>query len=454
MWKEVRQTLQLGWPIILGNLTQIALGIIDSAMVGAIHSSQLAASSFVNNIITIPLIIGMGLSMAISPLVAAALGAGDFDKPLRILYNGTLITGLVALLMALSLHLGVGIVHHMGQDQIVAELAGPYLIWMAWGMIPMVFFISAKQFADGLGKTRIPMYISLASLPVNVLLNYAFIFGKLGAPRLELEGAGIGTLVSRTLIAIAIIMFIFRSPDFRPYRRNLREQLQLRNDRIRDIFRIGIPSSLQYGMEAGPFPVSGLMAGWLGYVQQAAHQIAIGLASVTFMVALGISVAGSIRVAFAYGRKDWQQARHIGISTIAMAVAYGSFCAIGFIIGRHQLPLLFNDEGPVLAYASTLLLLAGIFQISDSVQAVGVGLLRGLQDMRIPTFFVALAYWIIGLPAGYALAFLGGWDVSGLWIGFVLGLSGSAGFLSLRFLRLTGKKDAHPAEPPAAIAKG
>ncbi|MCB0642623.1 MAG: polysaccharide biosynthesis C-terminal domain-containing protein, partial [Phaeodactylibacter sp.] len=238
MWAQVRHTLRLGWPIILGNLTQMLLGIIDSAMVGAIHSSQLAAASFVNNLITIPLILGIGLTMAISPLVANAMGEDDKDKPLRIMYNGLWIVGIVALLMAIVIHLGVDIVYHMGQDLIVAELSKEYLIWMGWGMVPMVLFIGMKQFADGLGKTQAPMYIALASLPINVILNYMFIFGKWGAPRLELEGAGIGTLVARVMIMIAIAVLIFRGQGFAPYRQHLREQLQFRKDRLRDVFRI------------------------------------------------------------------------------------------------------------------------------------------------------------------------------------------------------------------------
>lgn len=439
MWGEIRQTLKLGWPIILGNLSQMALGIIDSAMVGAIHSSQLAAASFVNNIIGIPFILCIGLTMAISPLVANAMGEGDADKPLRILYNGMWIVGLLSFAMALALHLGVDIVHYMGQDRIVAELSKPYLKWMAWGMIPMSLFMAIKQFADGLGKTRMPMYLAVLSIPINVLVNYAFIFGKWGAPRMELEGAGVGTLVSRVVIMIGIALLVFRGTGFAPYRRHLKEQLRIRTARLQDVFRIGIPSGLQYGMESASFAVSGIMAGWLGYIQQAAHQIALGLASVTFMVSLGISAAGSIRVAYAYGQREWRRARQIGITTIAMAGAYGLSCALLFIAGRYHLPLLFNDEPPVLEYAAMLMLLAAVFQISDSVQAVGVGLLRGIQDVRIPTLFVGLAYWMAGIPAGYGLAFVAGWQIAGIWAGFVLGLSASAALLSFRFLRLTGR---------------
>lgn len=441
MWQEVKRTLQLGWPIVLGNLTQMALGVIDSAMVGAIHSSQLAASSFVNNLIGIPLIVGMGMCMAISPLVAAAQGEDDQDKPLRILYNGLWVVGLVATLMALGLTLGIDIVYHMGQDKIVATLARPYLIWMAWGMLPMVFFLAIKQFADGLGYTRIAMYISLASLPINVLINYAFIYGQWGAPRMELAGAGVGTLVSRTIIMLAMAAYVLKAPRFAPYRQNIQDQLRLKLDRIKDIIRIGIPSSMQYGMESAAFAVSGIMAGWLGYIQQAAHQIAIHLAALSFMVPLGLSAAGSIRVAFAYGKKNWGHARQIGISTIFLAGTYGVLCGTFFILFRHQLPYLFNDEASVINYATQLLFLAAVFQISDSIQAIGVGLLRGLQDVKVPTYLVAIAYWVIGIPLGIILAFVLDWEVSGIWIGLVVGLSVSAVFLTMRFLRITKRKN-------------
>lgn len=438
MWSEIKKTLRLGWPIILGNLTQISLGIIDSAMVGAIHSSQLAAAAFVNNLIALPFIIAVGLTMAISPLAAAALGEGDSDKPLRILYNGAWIVGLLTLGMAATIHRGADLVYYLGQDAIVAQLARPYLIWMVWAIVPMGLFMAMKQYADGLGQTRWAMYLSLAALPLNVLINYAFIYGEWGAPRMELEGAGVGTMASRVVITIAMALLIFRARTFARYRRNLRDQLQWRADRIRDIFRIGIPSSMQYGMESGAFAVSGIMAGWLGYQQQAAHQIAISLAAIAFMTPLGISAAGSIRVAYAYGKKDWPWARRIGSTTIGLAAAYGLACALFFIAGRRHLPLIFNDEPAVLDYAALLLFFVAAFQISDSVQAVGVGLLRGLQDVRIPTLFVAIAYWVVGIPAGYFLAFQLDWNITGIWTGLVLGLSGSAGLLSGRFWRLTG----------------
>lgn len=444
MWKEIRQTIHLGWPIVLGNITQLALGIIDQAMVGAIHSSQLAAASFVNNLIAIPMIMGLGLTMAISPLVAMAQGSGEDDGPLRILYNGWWVIGTFGVIMALILTLGINMVYYMGQDQIVADLAKPYLWWMGIAIIPMVLFVTTKQFADGLGKTRIAMYITLSSLPINVLLNYAFIYGYWGAPRMELEGAGVGTLFTRILTTIAIVYIVFNNKGFAKYRQHVGEQLRFSWDKMKDIFKLGIPAGMQYGMESAAFAVSGIMAGWLGYIQQASHQIALSLAALTFMVSLGISNAGSIRVAYAFGRKDWVKTRQIGSSTLIMAVIYGLISGTILILGRHYFPTFFNEEAPVLEFATILLIMAAIFQVSDSVQAVGVGLCRGVQDVNIPTLFVSIAYWIFGVPGGYVLAFYFGLEIAGIWIGLIIGLSISAVLLTLRFLRITRKGKVKP----------
>jgi len=437
MWKEIKLTLKLGWPIILGNITQMSLGIIDSAMVGAIHSSQLAAASFVNNLIALPMVFNLGFTMAISPLVAAAQGEGDYDKPLRITYNGLWVAGIIAILFGLILHFNSGIVFQLGQDDIVANLSENYLIWMIWSILPMALFSILKQFSDGLGFTKWPLYIALSAMPVNVLLNYALIYGKWGIPALELEGAGIGTFLSRIYTLIAITILIFRHKNFAPYRQHLATQLKFQKSRMMEVVKLGIPAAMQYGMEAGAFAVSGIMVGWLGYQQQAAHQIALNIAALTFMVSLGISATGSIRVGYANGKKDFGKVLEIGKTTLWLSAAYGTICAIFYILLRFQLPLFFNKEPEVVAYATVLLFLAGIFQISDSVQAVAVGLLRGIQDVQIPTILVAIAYWVIGIPLGYYLAFEMNMEVNGLWIGFVVGLSASAILLTRRFLNLS-----------------
>jgi MATE family multidrug resistance protein len=440
MKQEVLKTARIAVPIILGNMSQMALGILDSAMVGAIDYVQLAASSLVINLLAIPYVAGMGITMSISPLVAINNARGDRRAVSHYLFNGFILCTLAAFIIAIGVELSRDIVFHIGQDPEVARISGPYLSVMAWSTVPMVMFLALKQFADGLEHTRVAMLLSLAALPINAFLNWLLIFGNWGFPRMELLGAGIATLITRVLIFVALAIVILRSPLFKRFVGLRRTAWQLNGKSQVELLKIGIPSSLQHGMESGAFAVSGIIIGWLGATQQAAHQIALNCAAFTFMVSMGLSAAGSIRVSSAFGRGDWPHLRKIGVSTLITSLAYGIFCAVFFVVLRNILPLAFNDNAEVLAMSGTLLLYAAFFQISDASQAVGVGLLRGMTDVRIPTILVAIAYWILGIPVGYYFAFTQGIGAPGMWIGFLTGLSFSAILLNWRFLRLSSPK--------------
>ncbi len=437
MLKEFRKTFAIAVPIIISNISQVSLGLIDSAMIGAVDYKQLAASSLVINIIAIPQVLGSGMAVAISPLVAMANGRRDVYGASKVLFNGFLLCTSFAILIATAMVLGKQLLFNLGQEVEVASLAKQYYVVMAWSLIPMLMFFAVKQFCDALEFTKTAMVLSLISLPLNAFLNWIFIYGNFGVPRLELYGTGIATLITRIVIAIVLIAVVFKHRVFAPYIavRNKAWKLSLKT--WKELLHIGIPSSMQYGMEAGAFSVSGIMIGWLGATAQASHQIALNLASFTFMAALGISLAGSIRVANAYGRNDRLQIRNIGISTIVGGLIYGSICALGFIIFKNQLPLAFTNNSEVALIASSLLIYGAIFQISDATQAIGVGLLRGIKDVHVPTAFVALAYWVIGIPVGYYLAFKLQMGASGIWLGFVTGLTASSLLLNFRFLKKT-----------------
>lgn len=411
----------------------IALDFMDSAMVGAIHSTRLAAASLVFTLLAIPYVWGFGMVLAISPLVARARGQGSYVRPMHVLFNGFLLCGLTTLLVAAAIQFNAGIVFHMKQDPVVARLAKPYLVVMGWSMIPMMLFLAVKQFSDALEHTRVGMVISLAAIPVNFFLNWVLIYGRFGMPRYELLGAGIGTFISRWLVLIAMLAVVLKGRWFAPYRRHLRRACTWSWRTLRELLRIGVPSALQYTMETGAFALSGLMIGWMGATQLAAHQVAISLARMTFNVSLGLSAAGAIRIAHAYGRKEHASLQKIGFANISLALGWGLLCTLFFILLKGQLPYLFNDEAPVVEVASTLLVITALFQVSDSVQAVNVGLLRGLHDVRIPTLFVGIAYWVIGLPLGYWLAFPLGLRSAGIWIGLTAGLTASALLLTIRF---------------------
>lgn len=433
---QARKTLQLAFPIILGELAQMSLGVIDTAMVGAVSYKQLAASALVMSLISIPYVFGIGITISVSQMVSMAHGRNDKKMVSHYLYNGFWLCAISAIIIALGLEFGKNILLHLNQDAEVAQLAVPYLQVMGWSIIPMLLFLALKQFTDGLEFTKTAMILSLAALPINVFLNWLLIYGNLGFPRLELMGAGYATLITRILIFVVLTLIIFKHKTFRRYIAVRKSVWNLNWETQKELLAIGIPSSFQITMEAGAFAVSGIMIGTIGAVEQAAHQIALSLASLTFMVSMGLSQAGSIRTSNAFGRKDKMLIALIGKGTIAMALIYGSICAVGFVLFRNYLPTFFNENTEVLNMAAYLLLFAAVFQISDSTQSVSAGLLRGIKDVKIPTWFIFIAYWVVGIPAGYLLAFYFHMGAAGIWTGFIIGLTFSAVFLSLRFKKM------------------
>jgi multidrug resistance protein, MATE family len=433
MKQEIKRTMVVALPIILGNMTQMVLGIIDAAMIGAIDYVQLAASSLVINVLGIPYVVAIGMTMAISPLVAIANGRNDTWSASHYLANGVVLCTLIGVGIAVLIDAGSGILNHLGQDPEVVAASGAYLRIMAWSTIPMVFFLSLKHFTDALEHVKVAMTLSLLALPLNVFLNWLLIYGNWGFPRLEIEGAGWATIATRIAMSVALLGYILKSATFKAYISERTTAWRIQRSSIMDLLRIGIPSSIQYGLEVGAFAVSGIIIGWFGAQQQAAHQIALNCAALTFMVALGLSQAGSIRVSNALGRNDWSQLRKIGFSTLLFGLILSAVFAVMFVIFHPWLPYIFNQDAEVVAIAATLLLFAALFQLSDATQAIGVGILRGVKDVRIPTLFVAIAYWVVGLPVGLALGILLKMEAIGIWIGFVTGLTLSSLLLNYRF---------------------
>ena len=435
MFKEFSRTFKIALPLIISNISQVGLGLIDSAMIGAVDYHQLAASSLVLNVIAIPQILGMGMAIAMSPMTAIANGQKNTFQASKILFNGFILTAIVAVFISVTLVSCDHLLFHLGQDEVVVRYAIPFFKLIAWSLIPMLVFASVKQFCDGLEYTKTAMTLSLASLPLNALLNWILIYGRFGFPRLELAGAGTGTLITRTIIAIILIIIVCRHRLFAPYISFRKRAWKIDGKTWKELVHIGVPTSLQYGLEVAAFSVSGVMIGWLGATSQAAHQIALNLATATFMAASGLSLAGSIRVSNAYGRSEKKLMRNIGLSTIRGGLIYGSICGVLFIIFKNVLPSIFTNNAEVAAVASSLLVFAALFQISDATQSIGVGLLRGIKDVKLPTAFVAIAYWLIGIPVGYFLSFKLNMGASGIWLGFVTGLTASSILLNTRFLK-------------------
>ncbi len=441
MKSEASKTIRLALPIIIGELAQMALHLIDTAMVGAISYKQLAAAALVVNTMNIPFVIGIGMTISVSQMVSLAHGKRDAQQVSHYLFNGFCLCALTALLISLTLVFGKNILFHLGQDPEVVTLALPFMQLMGLSIIPMLLFMTLKQFTDGLEFTKTAMLLSLAGMPVNILLNWLLIYGNWGFPRLELIGAGYATLITRSFIFVALAITILKHKTFSKYIAIRKNQWKLRTKTLGELLHIGVPSSLQIGMEAGAFAVSGIIIGTIGAVAQAAHQIALSSASFTFMVSMGLAQAGSIRVSNAMGQANWPKIAVIGKSTMITALIYGTFCAIAFAVFRYQLPKAFNDNVQVLDLAAYLLIFAAIFQISDSTQAISAGLLRGIKDVKAPTILIAIAYWVIGLPTGYILAFHFDMGAPGIWLGLIIGLTLASVFLINRFLKMSKRNN-------------
>ena len=437
MRSEATKTIRLALPIIIGELAQMSLHLIDAAMVGAISYKQLAAAALVLNTLNIPFVFGIGITISVSQMVSMAHGRRDGQLVSHYFFNGFCLCAVSAILISLLLVFGRNILYYLGQDPEVVVLALPFMKLMGLSIIPMLLFMTLKQFTDGLEFTRTAMMLSLIGLPINIFLNWVLIYGNLGFPRLELLGAGWATLITRTLIFIILGLVILKHTTFKRYVMVAKSQWKIKGETLKELLHIGIPSSLQMGMEAGAFAVSGIIIGTLGAVSQASHQIALSCASFTFMVSMGLAQAGSIRVSNAFGRFDFKMISKIGNATLITALFYGIFCAIAFTVFRFQLPRFFNTNKEVLELASTLLLFAAVFQISDSTQAIGAGLLRGIKDVKVPTILVAISYWVIGLPVGYVLAFHFKMGASGMWLGLITGLTLASVFLIIRFLKMS-----------------
>lgn len=437
MLSEARNTIRLALPIIFGELAQMSLHLIDTAMVGGVSYKHLAAASLVMNTINIPFVIGIGITISVSQMVSMAYGKKDKQLVSHYFFNGVALCSIAAIVISLSLVFGKNILYHLKQDPEVVRLALPFMQLMALSLIPSLLFMTLKQFTDGLEYTRTAMLLSLIALPVNVFLNWVLIYGNLGAPRLELNGSGYATLITRSLIFFALLFVVLYHKTFRRYMAVRKNQWFLKWKTMNELLYIGIPSSLQIGMEAGAFCVSGIIIGTISAEAQAAHQIALSCASLTFMVSMGLSQAGSIRASNAYGGENWPKIAAIGKSNIITALCYGTFCALLFAVFCKYIPVLFNKNEEVLQMAALLLLFAAVFQISDSVQAISSGLLRGIKDVKVPTIFVAIAYWVLGLPMGYLLAFHFKMGAKGIWLGFIIGLTFAAVMLCARFLRMS-----------------
>ncbi|MCK4943559.1 MAG: MATE family efflux transporter [Candidatus Aminicenantes bacterium] len=436
---QLKTTIKLAIPVIIGQLGHMMMGVVDSLMVGRLGVIPLAASSLANSIFFLILIVGIGFSYAITPYVAMAYGKKEFSECGVVLRQG-LLAGLgIAVVLTVITFGMAGMIPGLKQSTEVVNETIPYMKILGWSIIPVLIFQVYRQFSEGLFFMKPAMIIIIAANILNALFNWIFIFGHWGFPAMGLRGAGYSTFGTRTVMAGMLAAHILSSSKFKPFEPGLHYK-KIDWQMMGKLVKLGLASAFQNFFEIGAFAGAAVLIGWFGPKELAAHQIALNMAAITFMFGLGISASASVRVGNAVGRKDFAYARRAGfISVVLSAAVMGSF-GILFIILRKQLPQLYVTDVSVINIASSLLIIAALFQISDGVQVVSLGILRGLADTRFPTIITFVAYWVIGLPCGYLLGFVMNYKAQGVWIGLFLGLTVSALLLTTRFHKLTRSK--------------
>ena len=445
--REFKYNIKLAYPVMIGMLGHTFVQFVDNVMVGQLGTAELAAISLGNSFVFIGMSIGIGFSQAITPLIAEADGAKKDKDISGIFEHSFLICIILGIVLFLLVFLNRNLLYSMNQPVEVVELASPYLFWVSFSLISIVTFQSFRQFADGLSFTRAAMYSTLVGNTINVILNFVLIFGFWIFPKLGVEGAAIGTLISRLCMLTFIIFYLKLHKKLSKYiKRFFPTKVEI--ERVKKILYLGLPSALHSFFEVAFFISAVWMSGFIGKNSQAANQIALNLSSMTYMVALGVGVAAMIRVGNQRGMMNYRKLREVAISTLLLIIIIDFFFCLIFLIFNDLLPLLYldpsdpsnlNDVNEVLTIASKLLIVAGVFQLFDGIQAVVLGALRGMQDVNKPAIIIFFSYGILGFPISYFLGFHTSLAIVGIWIGLLSGLFFSSLFLFLRFNYLSKK---------------
>src|SRR3569833_766602 len=398
------ESLVLAIPVVISQVGFSFVLLVVCFFVGHFAGTfPLAAVSLVNSIFVIGMVIGLGVSYGITPLIAQSNGRNDHTECGHLLSNSLLINSITGIALFVFISFGTMLViDHLGQAPEVVKQAKPYLFLMGILLIPLLIFNTFKQFAEGLGFTRQAMVVSIAGNVLNIVLGIIFVKGLFGVKPMGIVGVGYSTLVDRCSMAVVMGFYVFRSKNFKSYLKHF----AIRNiDRLRcaSILKIGTPVALQYVFEISAFSGAAILIGTISPVAQAAHQVAINMAAITYMAASGIAASAAIKSGKFFGAKQHRDLRLSAISNYHIVIVFMSMAALLFTFGNHLLPWMYTTDNAVITIAAQLLIIAAFFQLFDGTQVVGLGILRGMGDVNFPTDFTLIAYWIVGLPVGYLL---------------------------------------------------
>jgi len=431
IYRESKTILFIATPLIIGQIGQMLLGMVDTIMIAKLGVTELAALTLANNLFYVPFVFGIGILTCISVRTSTARGAGDAEQARSICRNGVYLGLIIGTLFFLITALTSDVLNHMKQDPIVAQRAHTFYLIIMASLIPAMVGMGLKNHADALNRVWSAFWISIFGVLLNVFLNWILIYGNLGAPKLGLEGAGIATLSSRTIIVIVMLIWFAKDSslaEWTPYRWFRRLDFV----ELRSLVKLGLPSGLQTLSEVGAFVTAGIIIGWFGKEALAAQNIAMVCAGLAFMIPLGLSIALTMRVGEKVGQRSTTDLHKTYFSGWLITLFFSSMTACILLFFREPIAQSFIDAPQVVALASSFLIIAGIFQIVDGQQVASIGMLRGLQDTKLPAIICFTSYWILGIPFGYWLAFNREMGPVGIWWGIAVGLTFASILLGIR----------------------
>lgn len=446
MRKTYADLLRLALPVMLTQLGQVVVQLCDNMMVGRLGALPLAGVSFGGTVFFIIFALAIGFTLGLTPLVGELFAQNRKEEVAGYLQNSIVLYLTMGVIFVALLLAAVPLMHYLGQPEEVVEVAIPYFKYLAWSVLPFMLFASFKQFLEGIGNTKVAMTIVVISNALNILLNWVFIFGKFGAPELGAAGAGLSTLIARSVTPVMMIAYFLSKKEFRSYFdyfswRKMMGLSREGNRYCKELFRVGLPIAGHLTLENSAFCITSLMMGWIGTVEIAANQITTTMANVAFMMVVGIGSATTILTSHAYGARDRAQIKAVSRASYTVGLAWNTITALSFILLRNHIPLLFTNDPEVVRTAGMLLICCGLFQFSDGLQCISTGLLRGIKDVAVILRIALVAYVIINVPLGYLLCFVVGWGAPALWVGFIAGLTIAAVLLIRRFRRQLSSDD-------------
>lgn len=430
--QKIREILRIGLPIMLGQACVIILAFADNIMIGWHSVDELAASSFVNNVMNLFILTELGFATGMTPMIGADNGTGNIKGIGITVKNGLMTNGIIGGISIILLTIIYFCLDHFGQAPELMPYIKPYFAIIGISTLFALGFNVLKQFTDGICRPMISMTLLMIGNLLNIFGNWVLIYGKLGFPEMGLTGAGISTLVSRALILLVFIVFIFKSKKMNEYARAIKEALLSRGE-MKTVFKMGYPVGIQMALESSTFTFAAVMAGWLGVIQLAAHQVVITISQLFFLMMQGLSFAVSILVSNAFGRKDLGSVREYARKGYFMTLGISATLSVLLYCFRYQAAGIFTDSPEVSAMAVSLFFLLFAYQFGDGLQLCFANVLRGIQDVKPIMYAAFVSYYIIAIPSAYVLGFKTSLGIHGIWLGFPIGLTLAGIFFYARY---------------------